>query len=42
VNAQGQVVGVNVATRRGGQLISFLVPARFAAALLIRGKDIRP
>lgn len=42
VNTQGQVVGVNVATRRGGQLISFLVPARFAAALLARGQDARP
>ena len=38
VNAQGQVVGVNVATRRGGQLISFLVPGRFAAALLERAR----
>ena len=34
VTAGGAVVGVNVATRRGGQLISFLVPARFAEALL--------
>ena len=42
VNTQGQVVGVNVATRRGGQLISFLVPARFAAALLARGQDAKP
>lgn len=42
VNSQGQVVGINVATRRGGQLISFLVPARFAAALLARGQDAKP
>lgn len=42
VNAQGQVVGINVATRRGGQLISFLVPARFAAALLARGREASP
>lgn len=42
VNAQGQVVGINVATRRGGQLISFLVPARFAAALLERSRQQRP
>lgn len=34
VNADGNVIGVNVATRRGGQLVSFLVPARFAAELL--------
>jgi serine protease Do len=41
VTAQGAVVGVNVATRRGGQLISFLVPARFAAALVerVRGSE---
>ena len=42
VNAQGQVVGINVATRRGGQLISFLVPGRFAAALLARARDQKP
>lgn len=36
VTADGRVVGINVATRRGGQLISFLVPARFAEALLQR------
>jgi serine protease Do len=34
VTAEGLVVGINVATRRGGQLVSFLVPAHFAAALL--------
>jgi serine protease Do len=39
VNAQGEVLGINVATRRGGQLISFLVPGRFAAALLARARD---
>ena len=39
VSAEGQVVGVNVATRRGGQLVSFLVPARFAAALLQRVQE---
>ena len=38
VDPLGQVVGVNVATRRDRQLISFLVPARFAAALLARGR----
>jgi S1-C subfamily serine protease len=36
VTSEGRVVGINVATRRGGQLISFLVPARFAANLLQR------
>jgi serine protease Do len=39
VNSEGLVVGVNVATRRGGQLVSFLVPARFAAALLQRVRE---
>ena len=38
VTADGRVVGINVATRRGGQLISFLVPGRFAAALLERAR----
>ena len=36
VTPDGAVVGINVATRRGGQLVSFLVPARFAEALLQR------
>jgi hypothetical protein len=39
VTAEGSVVGINVATRRGGQLVSFLVPARFAEALLQRVRD---
>jgi serine protease Do len=39
VTADSLVAGVNVATRRGGQLVSFLVPARFAAALLQRVRD---
>ena len=39
VTAEGQVVGVNVATRRGGQLVSFLVLARFAEALLQRVRN---
>jgi len=44
VTGDGAVVGVNVATRRGGQLISFLVPARFAEALLerVRGQKVTP
>jgi S1-C subfamily serine protease len=33
---KGRVVGVNVATRRDGQNISFLVPGRFAQALIAR------
>jgi serine protease Do len=39
VTADGRVAGVNVATRRGGQLVSFLVPARFAVALLQRVRE---
>jgi serine protease Do len=39
VTADGLLVGINVATRRGGQLVSFLVPARFAAALLQRARE---
>lgn len=34
VTAGGDVVGINVATRFGGELVSFLVPARYATALL--------
>jgi serine protease Do len=36
VTADGQVAGVNVSKRSGGELVSFLVPGRFAAALLAR------
>jgi serine protease Do len=36
VTADGQVVGINVSKRSGGELVSFLVPGRFAAALLQR------
>jgi S1-C subfamily serine protease len=39
---KGRVVGVNVATRRDGQQISFLVPAQFAQALIVRGAAARP
>ncbi|HWV14540.1 MAG TPA: serine protease [Cellvibrio sp.] len=34
VTADGQVAGVNVAHRRDGELVSFLVPARYAQQLL--------
>ncbi|KJC35878.1 serine protease [Bradyrhizobium sp. LTSP885] len=42
VTAEGRVVGINVATRNGGQLVSFLVPARFADALLTRVRNRGP
>ena len=34
IDEQGQVVGVNVATRRDGEQLSFLVPVRYARDLL--------
>ncbi len=34
VTRNGDVVGINVATRRDGELVSFLVPAQYAIALL--------
>ena len=36
VDVGGRVFGVNVATRRRGQLVSFLVPAKFPKQLLAR------
>ena len=36
VAGDGDVVGINVATRRDGELVSFLVPAQYAVALLAR------
>ncbi len=42
LDAQGRLVGVNVATRRDGEQVSFLVPAAEAAALLARGRDAAP
>ena len=38
VDADGKVVGVNVSKRLDGDLISFLVPARFANAIVQRAK----
>jgi S1-C subfamily serine protease len=42
LDERGRVIGVNVATRRDGALVSFLVPAGFAQALLERGRDRSP
>jgi serine protease Do len=36
VSARSRIVGVNVAKRNDGELVSFLVPARFAAQLVAR------
>ena len=41
VTADGRVVGVNVAKQRGSDLVSFLVPGSFAAALLARAQDVK-
>ncbi len=38
----GQVIGVNVAARRDGEQVSFLVPAAFAEDLLGRGRQAKP
>jgi serine protease Do len=42
LDEQGRVVGINVAARRDGEQVSFLVPAQFAAALLERGRTAAP
>jgi serine protease Do len=42
VTGEGRVTGVNVAKQQGGELVSFLVPARFAAALLERAHGAEP
>lgn len=43
LTAAGQLAGVNVAHRRDGELVSFLVPARYVQALLARvGEDMTP
>lgn len=42
LDAQGRVIGVNVATRLDGQQVSFLVPAERAQALLVRARQARP
>ena len=39
VTADGHVVGINVSKQLGSELVSFLVPARFAAKLLANAQD---
>jgi S1-C subfamily serine protease len=41
VDSSGRVFGVNVATHRRGQLVSFLVPASFAEQLLARARSAK-
>lgn len=38
LDARGRVIGINVATRRDGEQVSFLVPAAYAQALLQRSQ----
>jgi serine protease Do len=42
LDAAGRVVGINVAARRDGEQVSFLVPAQFAEQLLERGRAATP
>jgi S1-C subfamily serine protease len=42
LDASGRVIGVNVAARRDGEQVSFLVPAEFARVLLERGRSAAP
>jgi serine protease Do len=42
LDGQGRVIGINVATRRDGQQVSFLVPAQFAEQLLQLGRNAPP
>jgi serine protease Do len=42
IDESGRVVGVNVATRRDGEQLSFLVPVRFASELLARAYAAKP
>lgn len=39
---QGRLVGVNVAARRDGEQVSFLVPAEFVRSLVASGRDKAP
>lgn len=42
VSADGRVAGINVAKQIGGELVSFLVPAKFGVALLARARTASP
>ncbi|HEY9094128.1 MAG TPA: serine protease, partial [Hydrogenophaga sp.] len=42
INQAAEVVGVNVATRRDGEQLSFLVPARYANAVLAKASAATP
>ena len=42
LDEQGRLIGVNVAARRDGEQVSFLVPADFVRALIARGRSAPP
>jgi S1-C subfamily serine protease len=42
LDERGRVIGINVAARRDGEQVSFLVPAMFAEQLLARGRKGAP
>jgi S1-C subfamily serine protease len=42
LDERGRVIGINVAARRDGEQVSFLVPAHFAQQLLARGAKNAP
>ena len=42
IDTAGEVIGVNVSKRRDGELVSFLIPAEFARALLARSANAKP
>jgi len=42
LDERGRVIGINVAARRDGEQVSFLVPAPFAQQLLARGAKAAP
>ena len=42
IDDQGRVIGINVASRRDGEQVSFLVPSAAAQALLARGRAQPP
>lgn len=42
LDEQGRLIGVNVAARRDGEQVSFLVPADFVRALIAKGRGAKP
>ena len=42
LDEQARVIGINVASRRDGEQVSFLVPVRYARELLERSRDAPP